>query len=139
MVPDIHAKFHNQQCIMRRTIKPFLAISTCFSDPSTTELCLWCDCATKKLTFYTTPAVLLLLRVSSITVCVHRNSLQRCKMTQRRGKRENQSYTMKPQAMQPRSSTRCLVNKAPLAGCFVCSMAARALRAVNESVLIRPL
>ena len=23
MVPDIHAKFHNQQCIIRRAIKPF--------------------------------------------------------------------------------------------------------------------
>ena len=23
MVPDIHAKFHNQQCIIRRAIEPF--------------------------------------------------------------------------------------------------------------------
>ena len=26
MVPDIHAKFHNQQFIMRRAIKPFLTL-----------------------------------------------------------------------------------------------------------------
>ena len=85
---------------MRRAIKPFLALSTCFWDHSATELCLWCDCATKKITFYTTP-VLLLLIVNSITVCVHRNSLQCCKMALRRGKRgkkKNQSYTMNPQA-----------------------------------------
>ena len=96
MVPDIHAKFHNQQFIMRRAIQPFLALSTCFWDPSTTELCLWGDCATKKITFYTTHAVILLLRDSSI----HRNSLQCCRMTQRRGKREQtktlESYTINP-------------------------------------------
>ena len=62
----------------------------------------------QKLTFYTTP-VLLLFSDSSITVCVHRNSLQCCKMTQRRVKREKtkalESYTMNPEQRKGRRRT----------------------------------
>ena len=51
-------------------------------------------------------AVTCQLRVSSVTVCVHRNSLQCCQMTQRRGKRGKIVYNETASDAQRRTMPR---------------------------------
>ena len=96
-----------QKSWLRRCLKRQVPVlSTTFFCPPNCRPYLLCECGSKQVTFYTTP-VLLLLSVSSITVGVHRNSLQR---SGKRGElKKLKSYTMNPQAAKL-NAVRCLVN-----------------------------